>query len=80
MLSGSGCRGQMEPAREWGGGFWFHYQLIKLQQPSVAQFPLELGKSILWEKSVTTLMDRNHLHLNVTVLPVHSIKLREEAV
>lgn len=34
----------------------------------------------IWEKSVTTLMDRNHLHLNVTVLPVHSIKLGEEAV
>lgn len=29
------------------GGLWFHYQLIKLQQASVAQFPLEAGKSIL---------------------------------
>lgn len=47
MPSGSGRRGQMEPAWVRGGGFWFHYQLIKLQQPSVAQFPLEPGKSIL---------------------------------
>lgn len=29
------------------GDLWFHYQLIKLQQASVAQFPLEARKSIL---------------------------------
>lgn len=72
----------MEPAWVWGGGFWFHYQLIKLQQPSVAPFPLEPGEvnppGSIWAKSVTTL-DRSHLHLNVTVLPVHSMELGEDA-
>lgn len=45
MLSGSGRRGQTEAARV--GGFWFHYQLIRLQQPSVAPLPLEHGGSVL---------------------------------
>lgn len=48
MLTGSGCKGQMETAMAgWGAGLWFHYQLIRLQQASVALFPLEARKSIL---------------------------------
>lgn len=68
MLSGSDHKERTEPAM--GGGLWFHYQLIRLQQPSVARFPLEARKSILQGRfggrgSVTTLMDMQHLHLNV---------------
>lgn len=87
MLSGSGCKGRMEPARVWGrGSLWFHDQLIKLQQASVAQFPLEARKSILQgqfgkkKKSVTTLMDMRHLHVNLRFLPFNSIKWRRAAI
>lgn len=57
MLSGSGGTGQMDAAWGWWGGrggggggwgcFWFHWQLIKLQQPSVAALPLEDGEAAL---------------------------------
>lgn len=51
MLSGSGCKEQSYKGvcvlGLGAGGLWFHYQLIKFQQASVAQFPLEARKSIL---------------------------------
>lgn len=53
------------------GDLWFHYELIKLQQASVAQFPLGARKLIplgsIWEK-VWQLMHMQHLHLNVSIL------------
>lgn len=48
MLSGSGWRGQNGSSKGVCvcvggglGGLWFHYQLIRLQLPSVAPLPLE---------------------------------------
>lgn len=44
---GGAAKERMEGLRCGERGLWFHRQLIKLQQASVAQFPLEARKSIL---------------------------------
>lgn len=72
MLGGSGCKGGMEPAMVWGGGLVVSLptdQITTGISSSVSIRSKEVnppgsirGKK---KKSVTTLMDMHHLHLNV---------------
>lgn len=80
MLSGSGCKERMEPARVWGGGLVVSLptdQITAGISSSVSIRSKEVNPlGSIWEKSVTTLMDMHHLHLNVRFLPFNSIKWR----
>lgn len=80
MLSGSGCKERMEPARVWGGGLVVSLptdQITEGISSSVSIRSKEVNPpGSIWEKSVTTLMDMHHLHLNVRFLPFNSIKWR----
>lgn len=72
MLSGSGCKGRMESAMVWGGGLVVSVptdQITAGISSSVSIRSKEVNPpGSIWGKSVTTLMDKHHLHLNVRIL------------
>ncbi len=70
MLSGSGCKGRMEPAMVWGGGLVVSLPTDQItagisSSVSIRSKEVNPPGSSWGEKSVTTLMDMQHLHLNV---------------
>lgn len=71
ILSGSGCKGRMEPAIVRGGGLVVSLQTDQItagisSSVSIRSKEVNPPESI-WAKSVTSLMDMHHLHLNVRI-------------
>lgn len=72
MLSGSGCKGRMESAMVWGGGLVVSVPTDQItagisSSVSIRSKEVNPPGSIWGKKSVTTLMDKHHLHLNVRI-------------
>lgn len=69
MLTGSGCKGRMGPVIVWGGGPVVSLptdQITAGISSSVSIRSKEVNPpGSIWGKSVTTLMGKHHLHLNV---------------